>query len=259
MGVPLKALYAVWAVVLSTRVLGDAAERLEQTSGGSPRFWLTAIFVIPLLLIGWGRTSPFFRMTEILWPIMMAVLALVLVLGIGRIELRYVLADAGDWKGAALGAVELFVPALYVIPYIYNVDTGEASGGVGRLSVLSGVAAVMCLLTTGILGAAGETVPNAFFVAAGVVGKTARMEGLLSAIWLTADLSFVCLLCRSWGGCRWPAVAAALSAAGNLFGFARGFSAEFYAFGSLILPVLTVLSAGMQRNFVVKKGRKNHI
>ena len=54
-------------------------------------------------------------------------------------------------------------------------------------------------------------------------------------------------------------MAAALSAAGNLFGFARDFSVEFYAFGSLILPVLTVLSAGMQRNFVVKKGRKNHI
>ena len=259
MGGTIRVLYAVWAVVLSARVLSGAVGRLEQTSGGSSRFWLTVIFVIPLFLIGWGRSAPFFRMAEILWSAMTAVLVLVLALGIGKIDLRYILADVGDWRLAALGAVELLVPALYAIPYIYNVNAEGVIGSAGRLAVVSGVCTGMCLLTTGILGSAGEIVPHAFFVAAGVVGKTARMEGLLSAVWLLADFTLIGLLCRSWGDRRWPAVAVALSAAGNLLGISDVFSAEFYALGSPILLLVTVLAVGTRRNFVVKNEGENHI
>ena len=256
MGWSLKLLYGLWAVVLAARVLKRVTQRLELTSGGSPGFWLLIVIVVPLIVIGWGKTAPFFRMVEILWLAMAAVLLLVLGLGIGQMEWRYVTVDAGDWKTAALAAGEIMIPVLFLVPYIYS---GEGEGKCGRylgwLAGLGAVSAAVCLLITGILGACAESVEHAFYVAAGAIGKSARAEGMLSVFWLLSDLTFVGLLCRYWGDRYWPAVAAVTAAAISLIGVVELLEGWICVLGSLVLLGVTIFYSERRRDFVAEKSK----
>jgi len=252
---PIRILYAGWAVVLSSRVLSGIAERLEQTSGGSPGFWLLVIVVVPLAIIGWGKAAPLFRMTEILWLALAVTLVLVCVPAVGTIEWRGLLVRSTDWKTAALTVGEIMVPAVFVLPYIYSVESGSGGKGIRWLSALGGIAGVMCLLTAGMLGAGSVQVPRAFFAAAGLTGGNARSEGLLSVIWLLPDLVYVSLLCRTWGRRWWPGVAAVLSAAVSMTGIQKYFETEICVVGTLLLLFLTVLFCGKREKFVVQKKR----
>lgn len=252
---PIRALYAGWAVVLSSRVLSRTAERLEQTSGGSSGFWLLVIIAVPLVVIGWGMAAPFFRMTEILWLAIAVTLVLVFVPAVGAIEWRGLLVRSTDWKTAALMVGEVMAPAVFVLPYIYNVERGSGSKGLRWLSVLGGIAAAMCFLTAGMLGEGSSQVPGAFFAAAGLAGSGARSEGLLSVIWLLCDLVYVSFLCRMWGQRWWPAAAAVLSVALCMTGVQKYFTAEICAVGTLLLLLLSVLFCGKRGKFVVQKRR----
>ena len=251
----IKVLYAGWAVVVASLVLERAVDRLEQTSGGSPRFWLLVIITVPLLLIGWGGAAPFFRTVEILWLAMAAVLVLVLLLAFDEIELRYLTVNAADWKTAALAVGEMFVPALFTLPYIYNEKGGERTRCLGWLSAMGVIGGGMCLLTVGVLGAGGDWVPQAFFVAAGVGGRTARMEGLFAVLWLIPDLVFVGLLSRTWGERRWPAAAILLAAVLSFFEVTGYFTPPICVIGSLLLLGMTLLWFVRRSDFVVKKSQ----
>ena len=232
--------YAGWSVVLASRVLGRAAQRLELTSGGSPRLWLLLIFAVPLLWISWGKAAPFFRMVEILWLAMAATLALVLVFGLLQVEWSYVMNAQEDWRQSALAVGELFAPALFVLPYIYKVRECSARRGLGWLTVLGVMAAALSLITVGILGRAAERVPQAFYVAVGTLGKSARCEGLLSVLWLLPDLTLVGLLCRVWGARRWPAVGVALAVGLAIAGVGVRLSSELCVYGTLVLLLLSL-------------------
>lgn len=250
-GAALYIMYAVWAVVLAARTLSGTVRRLELTSGGSPKFWLLLLVAVPLVWMSWGKAAPFFRTVEILWLVMAAVLALVLLFGIVRIEWRYVLAEPGDWRSSAAAAGEIFVPALFILPYIYKAETRSEGRGIVWLSVLGGVSAALCLITTGILGSGAARLSQPFFVAAGLLGKSARCEGLLSVLWLLPDLTLAGLLCRVWGPRRWPALAAVLAAGTALTGIADQIPAEIYACGTLVLLVFTFVLPGGKGKIVV--------
>lgn len=251
-GAVLSVLYRGWAVVLAARVLSRTTARLELSSGGSPVFWVLLLILIPLVWMCWGKAAPFFRMAEILWLAMAAVLALVLIFGVTKVEWRYVGQVSENWLASAAIMGEIFAPALFVLPYIYKVEKREDGRGLVWLAGLGVVSAVLCLITGGILGAAAEQAPLAFFVAAGTLGKTARCEGLLSVLWLLPDLTLAGLLCRVWGARRWPALAALLAAALSLTGLGDKIPVEIYTGGTLILLLLTLLLPGGKGKIVVK-------
>lgn len=244
-------LYCIWGVVLAARTLNRTAARLEVTSGGSPRFWLLLIMAVPLLRICWGKAAPFFRMVEILWLAMAVVLSLVLIFGVVRVEWRYVFVRSDNWLSSALTAGEVMTPALFVLPYIYKVEERSNGRGIVWLSVLGGISAVLCLITTGILGAAAERVPYAFFVSAGLLGKSARCEGLLSVLWLLPDLTLAGLLCRVWEGKQWPALAALLAAGLAMTEISEWISREICVGGTLILFLLALFLPGGKGKIVV--------
>lgn len=240
----LSLLYKVWAVVLAAETLGRTVRRLEFTSGGSSGFWLLVLLAIPLLRFGWGRAAPFFRMTEILWLAMLVALAAVAVFGLARVEWQYVCVPGEDWKGSAWAACEVLSPFLFVLPYINQAQEHTAGQALSWLAALSGVAVLLCLIVCGLLGRASGQVPQAFFVAGGLLGKSSRCEGLLSVLWLLPDLTLVGLLCRVWGARRWPALGAALALAAVLLGVAEKVPAAVCGAGTVFLWALTVLPAG---------------
>lgn len=248
----LYVLYAGWSVILASRVLGRAAQRLELTSGGSPRFWLLLIFVVPLLWVSWGKAAPFFRMVEILWLAMAAALALVLMFGLVRVEWSYVMNAQEDWLGSALAVGEIFTPALFVLPYIYKVESCSKGRGLGWLSILGVAAALLSLMTVGILGHAAEQMAHAFYVAAGTLGKSARCEGLLSVFWLMPDLMLVGLLCRVWGARRWPVMGVVLVAGLAFIGADTRISQEISVCGTLLLLLLSLFLPRGKGKIVVK-------
>ena len=251
-GVVLCILYAVWAVVLAARILSRAAARLELTSGGSPKFWLLLILAVPLIWMCWGKAAPFFRMVEILWLAMAVVLVLVLVFGVVQVEWRYVLNAQDDWLDSALAMGEVFAPALFLLPYIYKVEGRSNGRGIVWLSALGGVSAALSLITVGILGAAAERVPHAFYVAAGLLGKSARCEGLLSVLWLLPDLTLAGLLCRVWGPRRWPALGAGLAFSLAVTEVADQIPQEFCVCGSFILLLVLLFLPRGKGKIVVK-------
>lgn len=251
-GAALYVLYAGWAVVLAARVLSRTAGRLELTSGGSPGFWLLLMATAPLVWMCWGKAAPFFRTAEILWLAMAAVLALVLVFGVVRVEWRYVLSPSDDWLSSALTMGEVLTPALFVLPYIYKAQKRGEGGGLVWLAGLGGIASALCLITTGILGAAAEQVPLAFFTAGGLLGNSARWEGLLSVLWLLPDLTLAGLLCRSWGAKRRPALAAVLAFVLGLTGLADRIPREACVGGTIFLLALTLLLPAGKGKIVVE-------
>lgn len=247
----LNIIYKGWAVVLAARVLDRTVSRMELTSGGSPGFWLLAVLMVPLLWICWGKAAPVFRMVEILWLALAAVLALVLLFGVMRVEWRYVLAPSQDWLSSALAMGEVLAPALFVLPYINKIGNQSDGRGIAWLSALGGLSAALCLITWGILGAAAEQVSQPFFIAAGALGESARCEGLLSVLWLLPDLICICLLCRVWGARRWPSLAVLLSAALVLSGITEWFTREVCVLGSLVLLLLVLFLPGGKDKIVV--------
>lgn len=248
----LSILYKVGAVLFAARTLSRAAQRVELSSGGSSELWLLVIFAVPLLWIGWGRDAPFFRMTEILWLAMAVVLALVIPFGLARVEWEYVYPAVGDWKTSLWAACELLTPALFLIPQTDKTEGCKIGEGISWLLALSGVGTVFCLIADGILGRAAAVVPNGFFVAAGLLGKSARCEGLLSALWLLPDLTLAGLLCRTWGTRRWPALGAALAVALALTGAVQQIPRELYGCLTLLIWGATVLRMRGKRKIVAE-------
>ena len=80
-----------------------------------------------------------------------------------------------------------------------------------------------------------------FFAAAGLLGDSARLEGLVSALWLLPDLTLVGLLCRSWGERRWPMLGAALALGLALTGMTGALPRAALPLGSIALAGLTAI------------------
>ena len=106
----------------------------------------------------------------------------------------------------------------------------------GGLGVLSGA---LALLTAGLLGPAAAKVDAPFFAAAGLLGDSARLEGLVSALWLIPDLTLIGLLSRTWGEGPRPALAVAAALGLALTGVADAAPGWALAAGCLVLAALT--------------------
>ena len=100
-------------------------------------------------------------------------------------------------------------------------------------------------MTAGLLSpAVAGRLDGPFFAAAGLLGDSARLEGLISALWLLPDLTLAGLMSRAWGEKRWPALGVLLALGVSLTGLTGG---------SLALAVLTLLVPPEKGKIVVQE------
>lgn len=239
----LGALFGLWGVLLAARGLARTASRLSQTAGEASKGWLLLLLCGVLVYLGWCGDGAFFRLTEILWLAMAVTVAFTAVFGLARTEWRHVLPVGGGWLPAGAAAAEIFAPALFLLPYIYKERTPVRGQSAVWLAALGGVAAVLSLVTVGLLGCAAGELSQPFFTAGGLLARNARLEGLLSALWLAPDLTFAGLLCRGFGGGKRAAVSTLGAAALAFSGAAEKISLPLFAAGGAVLLVAALCLA----------------
>ena len=239
----LKVLYGLWAVVLMASALERTAARIWSASGGQGDVrWLMALLALPLIWMGWGKAVAFFRAVEIFWLAAGVTAAAVLLLGVPRINWTWALEPAGGWMESLGAGVVILSTGLFVIPHLYKVEEepGGAHRGLLWLGTLGLLSALLALLTAGLLSpGVAARLDGPFFAAAGLLGDTARLEGLISALWLLPDLTLIGLLSRSWGEERWPALAVLAALGTALTGVMGLLPAAALPFGCVFLAILT--------------------
>lgn len=243
-GVVLTAVYTSWSALTQGHVLRQAASRLEITGGSQGVLgWMILLLALPVAWMSWGKPAAFFRGGEIYWMVLVAVLVAVGLLAIPQVNVSYLWPQGeGGWTSAVTAAGTVAVAA-WVLPYIYKVSPQrrEGVGAVGRWLLLLGVLAVgLAALTRGILGNGAAGLSQPFFVTTGVMGESARTEGLLSALWLICDLVWAGLLTRVWGSGKGPLWCVVIGVAIALTGWTDGWPSMVWPIGNLALALLTV-------------------
>ena len=239
----LNVLYGVWAAVLMADVLRWAADRVQAASGGQESAgWLLVLLALPLIWMGWGKAAAFFRAAEIFWLAVLVAVGAILLLGLPRVEWRWAMEPAGSWWESMLAGVNVLSAGLFVLPHLYKVE--EEPGGTRRglvwLGALGLVSSALAALTAGLLSPAVAAQLDApFFAAAGLLGDSARLEGLVSALWLLPDLTLAGLLAHTWGGAHRPALAAAAALGLALTGITERLPGITAPVGCLALVILT--------------------
>ena len=240
----LKVLYAIWAVVLMAGALERTAGRIWSAAGGQGDVrWLLALLALPLIWMGWGKAAAFFRVAEIFWLAAGATAAAVLLLGAPRINWTWALEPAGGWMDSVGAGAIVLSTGLFAVPHLYKVEEepGETRRGLLWLGALGLLSAALALLTAGLLSpTVAARLDGPFFAAAGLLGDSARLEGLVSALWLLPDLTLIGLLSRSWGEERRPALAVLAALGTALAGITALLTGAALAIGSVLLAILTI-------------------
>ncbi len=255
-GVVLTAVYASWSVLTLGHVLRQAASRVEITGGSQGVFgWLILLLALPVLWMSWGKPAAFFRGGEIYWMVLVAALVAVGILTIPHVTVSYLWPrEEGGWT-SAVAAAGTVAMAAWVLPYLYKVSPqGQGEGGaVGRwLLLLGGLTVGVAALTRGVLGHAAAQLSQPFFVTTGLMGESARTEGLLSALWLICDLVWAGLITRVWGGGKGPALCVVLGTGIALTGWTDGWPQLVWPIGNLVLVAFTVIRPQKEGEIVVK-------
>ena len=249
-----RTLYCIWGVVLAAEVLRRAAERVQLAAGhGAGTEWLMVLLALPLLWMGWGKAGAFFRTVEIFWLAALALTAVILLLALPRMDWRYALEPAGDWKDSLLAAAWVMSTGLFALPHLYNIkpSDGDTGRGLGWLAALGVLSAALALATAGLLSPkTAAELDGSFFAAAGLLGDSARLEGLVSALWLLPDLALAGLLCRSWGERHWPMLGTAATLGVALTGVIDALPGAVLPLGSVALAVLTAIAPPGTRKIV---------
>lgn len=255
-GVVLTAVYTSWSALTLGHVLRQAASRVEITGGSQGVFgWLILLLALPVLWMSWGKPAAFFRGGEIYWMVLVAVLVAVGVLTIPQVNVSYLWPQGeGGWTSAVTAAGTVAMAA-WVLPYLYKISPTKAGEGsaVGRWLLLLGVLVVgLAALTRGILGNGAAGLSQPFFVTTGVMGESARTEGLLSALWLICDLVWAGLLVRVWGGRKGPVLGVVLGTVVALTGWTQGWPELVWPVGNLVLAALAAICPQRAGKIVVE-------
>ena len=145
---------------------------------------------------------------------------------------------------ASVGAGTVILSTgLFVIPHLYEVEEepGDVRRGLVWLGALGLFSTLLALLTAGLLSpGVAARLDGPFFTAAGLLGDSARLEGLVSALWLLPDLTLIGLFSRSWGEERWPALAVLAALGAALTGVVGLLPGAAVPFGCVLLAILTI-------------------
>lgn len=244
----LRGLYCAWAVVLMADVLKRTADRVQQAAGNGENVgWLLVLLAVPLVWMGWGKAAAFFRAVEIFWLAALVTAAAILLLGAPRVNWQWVLSPVGNWGDSLLAGALTMSTGLFILPILYKVEPEPEwdRRGLVWLGALGLVSAGLAAVTAGLLSPeAAAELDGPFFAAAGLLGDSARLEGLVSGLWLLPDLTLAGLLAHSWGARRWPALAVAIALVLALVGVTDILPGAVLPAGCLVLAVLTAVVPG---------------
>lgn len=257
-GKPLALLYTVWGVFAAGTVLALSGLRISVAGGKTGAFWPTVLAALPVFCLAMGKPEAFARAAEIFYLAMLAVLALVFLLGAGQVEWRWLLARGEDLTRSALTAMGLGCTGVYAI-LLWNGRGNEGKRHFLVWNAVSGlVLAGMAALTVGSLSPAlANTMERPFFLMTVGLGRTARTESLVALLWLSADVTFLGLLAQAvrglwrdvlalkgekWAGAGFSAAALGLALGLERFGEPEMLLREVIPLGGLVLggavPVL---------------------
>ncbi len=212
--------YMVWAVLLGAMRINMTAQRalLASSAGGGRRLLLWVITAMAAWLV-WGKIAVFARTTVLLYRGVLVCLAAVLLLTVSQVHKENILPlwtqDAVPVFRSAVAVVGTVSCGLYGIFIIDEVrmNKGLVSGWVFRSLALC---ALLSGLLAAVIGAQGAELTGRLsdpFVTlskhVGVEGAFQRVESLVCAVWLLADLVMIGLLLyagRRIAARLWPAL-----------------------------------------------------
>ena len=194
----LAILYIIWGVLLAGAALALCGTRMSAAGSGNGPLWPTVLAALPVLWLAAGKPEAFARAAEILYLAMMAVLALIALLGAGQVELRWVLAPGESVFRSFVTAAGIGCTGVYaLLPWSGG---GERRRFLGWSAAGALVLAGMAAFTAGSLSPAlVRAVERPFFLMTVGLGRTARVESLAALLWLAADVTFLGLVLQ---GCR---------------------------------------------------------
>ena len=192
-GKVLSIIYIVWVLALAGAVLAAAGSRMT-VPDGRREGWVSLLVWLCALYLAQGRPDAFGRAAELFRIAMTAALVVVVAFAAVQVKGRWLLAETGTLLpsfliAAGVGCCGVAAPLLW--------EGGEQDarhwlrwGGAGAVAVVALSAVTVGALSPAL--AAGQTRP--FFIMTVGLGRTARIEGLVSAVWLLADVTLLALL-----------------------------------------------------------------
>ena len=241
---------ALWLAVSAAAVLHGCAARYDTAVGV---FRSTIPYAILLLLTAvpaaLSREKALFRVSEIFLPVVVALL----VVGIGSALREIHPSRLIDFSHVTLrAALQASLPvfavgcAALVLPRIFAGAQPGAGTGVG----LCALAAVVCAVTVGMLGAPlTERLELPVFTMlrnTSLLHTVERLDALVAAVWILPDVTALTLLLRACGNCAGCALSIAnrtyttLGAAAAAAGGAAVILANSQTLTPVIGPVLAV-------------------
>lgn len=264
-GKPLSLLYMSWGVFLTGVALALCGVRMSAAGSGNGSLWPTVLVALPVLWLAVGKPEAFARTAEILYLAMLAVLALVALLGMGQVELRWVLAPGESILGSFVTAAGIGCTGVYAL-LLWD-GRGEGWRFLGWSAAGALVLACIAVFTAGSLSPAlVDSVERPFFLMTVGLGRTARVESLVALLWLAADVTFFGLTlqdCRglwkdvlglrgeNWAAAVFAAAALAVALGLERFGDPEVLLREVIPAGGLLLggavPVLLWVLGRMRK------------
>ena len=278
-------IYIVWGLALAGARLRLSVQRLYWVNGSETGLWLIPVLAAAAAWLVWGKAAVFGRAAVLLCRGVEICLALVLALTLTQVRRTNLMPV---WTQDALPAVRAGVTALGLLcGGFYAAFLPGGTEGKRRAEVRWGLrCGLLCLLLTAalavVLGAQGAELTGRLadpFLAlsrhAGVEGAFQRVESLVCAAWLPADLVLLGLVL---GACRellcrlrprlsrraavfLPALAVPAVAAGCFrdAAAARAFCEQWLPLGSLVLfaAVPCLMLPGKRKAHLVAKTEQN--
>ena len=186
--------YIVWALLFASAVLASAGARITAPDGNGAG-WVCLLVWLPVLWMARGKPSAFGRAAEMFYLAMGAALVLVLLFGGMQVRSQWLLAQTGALWPSFLTAAGVGCSGVAAVLLWDGGKEGEPQRWLPWSGATALAAALLAAVTVGVLSpalAAAQARP--FFVMTVGLGKTARVEGLVSAIWLLADVTLLGLL-----------------------------------------------------------------
>ena len=241
-GRALHILYMVWGAALLSRGLARCAGRVARVGGSeeSERVWLVLLLAALLIWAVSGKPAAFFRGAEIFYLGMAAAAAALP---------EYLAVPAENMWSGFLSAMETGGTFLFVLPYI-NRTAADPEGvrrTAGWLGALALITALASLVTAGVLSpAVAAESEEPFFLMTATLGRSARIEGLASALWLLADVTYLGLLAECWnlresGRSLGPAICVCVGVVLIFLGVPEGLPAVFWGAGTAAVAAAAAL------------------
>ncbi len=190
-GKGLSLCYIVWGVTLAGAVLGSAGERVVAPGNGGTG-WVVLLLCLPIAWMAWGKPAAFGRAAEIFYLAMGAALVLVLLFGVVQIRLDWLIAEGSEFWHSLLSAIGVGCSG---VAAVLLWDGGEKQHWLPWSGATAVSVALLAVVTTGVLSPALAAIEERpFFVMTMGLNKTARIEGLVSGVWLLADVTLAGIL-----------------------------------------------------------------